>query len=121
VRRTGDHLVAAWDGEGLYVSNNLFVVLPRARASAAEQRAVVALLNSSLLTWCFRAQVPRVGRLFAELKIQHLAALPLAPLDRASIGRLDRLAARRDHRAIDALVADLYRLSASERRRAGRV
>jgi tRNA1(Val) A37 N6-methylase TrmN6 len=121
VRRTGDHLVAAWDGEGLYVSNNLFVVLPRARVSAAEQRAVVALLNSSLLTWCFRAQVPRVGRLFAELKIQHLAALPLAPLDRASVGRLDRLAGRRDHGAIDALVADLYRLSASERRRAGRV
>ena len=121
VRRTGAHLVAAWDGEGLYVSNNLFVVLPRARASAAEQRAVVAVLNSSLLTWCFRAQVPRVGRLFAELKIQHLAALPLAPLDGAAVGRLDRLARQPDDRAVDQLVADLYRLSAADRRRTGRV
>lgn len=123
VRRTGDHLVAAWDDEGLYVSNNLFVVLPRAPASAAEQRAVVAVLNSALLTWCFRAQVPRVGRLFAELKIQHLAALPLAPLDPDSVRRLDRLAAarQRDDRAIDQVVADLYGLSAADRRRTDRI
>ncbi len=121
VRRTGDHLVAAWDAEGLFVSNNLFVVLPRGPAPAAEQRAVVAVLNSALLTWCFRAQVPRVGRLFAELKIQHLAALPLAPLDRDSVRRLDRLARQRDERAIDALVADLYDLSAADRRRTHRV
>lgn len=120
VRRTGDHLVAAWDAEGLYVSNNLFVVLPRAAMPAAEQRAVVAVLNSALLTWCFRAQVPRVGRLFAEVKIQHLAALPLAPLDGERVRRLDRLAGRRDEGAIDALVADLYGLSAADRRRTGR-
>ncbi|HEU5059857.1 MAG TPA: hypothetical protein VFU21_25175, partial [Kofleriaceae bacterium] len=92
-----------------------------ARMAAAEQRAVVAVLNSALLTCCFRAQVPRVGRLFAELKIQHLAALPLAPLDRASARRLDRLAGARDQPAIDALVADLYGLSAAERRRTGGV
>ena len=63
VRRTGDHLVAAWEPHGMYVSNNLFVVLPRRETGAAEQRALVAVLNSRLLTWCFRAQVPRVGRL----------------------------------------------------------
>jgi len=125
VRRTGDHLVAAFDEQGLYVSNNLFVVLPRdAGMSAAEERAVVAVLNSALLTWCFRAQVPRVGRLFAELKIQHLAALPLPPLSRAEVRRLDRLACQRAageagpvDRAIDDAVAALYGLSAADRRR----
>jgi len=123
VRRTGDHLVAAFDQEGLYVSNNLFVVLPRAAMSAGEQRAVVAVLNSALLTWCFRAQVPRVGRLFAELKIQHLAALPLPRLTAAMTRRLDRLVCGRaadpaaTDRAIDDAVAELYSLSAADRRR----
>jgi len=127
VRRTGDHLVAAWDERGVYVSNNLFVVLPRQPSSAAEQRALVAVLNSALLTWCFRAQVPRVGRLFAELKIQHLAALPVPRFTPATIRRLDLLCRERAaagdptsiDRAIDDAVADLYRLSAADRRRVG--
>jgi tRNA1(Val) A37 N6-methylase TrmN6 len=131
VRRTGDHLVAAWEPRGAYVSNNLFVVLPRDAATVAEQRALVAVLNSRLLTWCFRAQVPRRGRLFAELKILHLAALPLpapARWDAAAVRRLDRLAAQRARAAdpaavdrvdaaIDAAVESLYRLSPAERRR----
>ena len=67
--------------------------------------------------------MPRVGRLFAELKIQHLAALPLAALDRDSVRRLDRLARQqqRDDRVIDQLVADLYGLSAADRRRTDRI
>ncbi len=131
VRRTGDHLVAAWEPHGHHVSNNLFVVLPRAAASAASQRALVAVLNSRLLTWCFRAQVPRVGRLFAELKIQHLAALPLPPparWDAAAVRALDRLAIRRARAAapaaaaridaaIDEAVETLYGLSPADRRR----
>ena len=134
VRRTGDHLVAAHDPDGLHVSNNLFVVLPRearggGHGGAAAERAMVAVLNSALLTWCFRAQVPRVGKLFAELKIQHLAALPLPPepaWTAAAVRRLDRLARRRAScgadeaaaldAAIDGEVAGLYRLTAAERR-----
>lgn len=130
VRRTGDHLVAAWEPRGAYVSNNVFVVLPRGAASPVEQRALVAVLNSRLLTWCFRAQVPRVGRLFAELKIQHLAALPLplpARWSAAAVRALDRLAVRRAGArddaargrlddAIDAAVESLYGLSPAERR-----
>ena len=130
VRRTGDHLVAAWEPRGHYVSNNLFVVLPRATAGVAAQRALVAVLNSRLLTWCFRAQMPRVGRLFAELKIQHLAALPLPPparWDAAAVRALDRLAAHRARAtgeeaarldaAIDAAVESLYGLSPADRHR----
>src|SRR5690606_17702677 len=131
VRRTGDHLVAAHDPDGLYVSNNLFVVLPRDPRAAGELPALVALLNSALLTWCFRAQVPRVGRLFAELKIQHLSALPLPPPEAftpgaaAALARLARRRARcepgdpaaaRLEAAIDEAVASLYRLTGDERR-----
>jgi len=131
VRRTGDHLVAAHDERGLHASNNLFLVLPRAPgAGAASMRAMVAVLNSRLLTWCFRALVPRVGRLFAELKIQHLAALPHPPGEVFSrrTAALDRLArqragarpgsaaAARLDQAIDDEVEALYGLSPAERR-----
>ncbi len=79
VRRTGDHVVAAFDDRGYYCSNNMFVVLPRAPMSNAEQRAYVAWLNSALVTWYFRTVQPRRGRLFAELKIHHLLDFPVPP------------------------------------------
>lgn len=77
VRRTGDHLVAALDPDGRWVSNNLFVVVPRAAMSTAELAAHVAWLNSAFATWYFRTIQPRTGRLYAELKIVHLADIPL--------------------------------------------
>jgi adenine-specific DNA-methyltransferase len=77
VRRTGDHLVAALDRDGRWVSNNLFVVVPRAAMSTDELAAHVAWLNSAFATWYFRTIQPRTGRLYAELKIQHLTDIPL--------------------------------------------
>lgn len=81
VRRTGDHIVAAVDTSGTWITNNAFVVVPRAPMSAAELRAVVGLLNSAFMTRYFRTVQPRVGRLFAELKINHLADFPLPAAD----------------------------------------
>jgi hypothetical protein len=72
-----------------------------------------------------------VGRLFAEIKIQHLVALPLPPAASwtdAAIAALDRLARRRAaaapdsaeaaalDRAIDERVESIYRLTDAERR-----
>ncbi len=123
--------MAAFDADGLHASNNLFLVLPRAPAGQASLRATVAVLNSRLLTWCFRAMVPRVGRLFAEIKIQHLVALPHPPAatwTEAAIAALDRLARRRAaaapdsaaaaalDSAIDERVESIYGLTAAERR-----
>jgi len=79
VRRTGDRIVAARDRTGLYVSNNAFVALPRPALDDDEIDAWLALLNSAFATWWFRAQVPRTGRAFAELKIRELVALPRPP------------------------------------------
>lgn len=77
VRRTGDRVVAAFDGDGYYCSNNMFVVLPREIMSDDRMRAYVTVLNSRLLTWYFRTVQPRAGRLFPELKINHLLAFPI--------------------------------------------
>jgi hypothetical protein len=77
VRRTGDRVIAARDTEGYYVSNNLFVLLPKSDDVAHMLPAYEALLNSEFMTWYFRVVQPRVGRLFAELKIQHLRDFPI--------------------------------------------
>ncbi len=134
VRRTGDRIVAARDLEGLWVSNNLFVVLPRQPLSGDELAAWAGVLNARLLTWLFRTVQPRTGRLFAELKIRHLAALPApepAPFRRAApaiaerVVALERAAARGDEGSeraaaiqdeLDELVLDLYALPAPARR-----
>ncbi len=124
VRRTGDRVIAAYDPHGLYVTNNLFVLVPRAGMTAAELRAHVALLNSRLMTWYFRTIQPRTGRLFAELKIQHLEGFPLPGTARWSraIAELAELAARGEREGeaavvarVDAVVERLFALRAGDR------
>ncbi|HUH04940.1 MAG TPA: N-6 DNA methylase [Kofleriaceae bacterium] len=117
VRRTGDHVVAAVDTTGTWITNNAFVVVPRAPMSVARLRAVVGVLNSGFMTRYFRTVQPRTGRLFAELKINHLAAFPLPngdinhlarlvePLEHAAAGGTDDPAAAD---ALDAAVEQLY-------------
>jgi hypothetical protein len=103
VRRTGDHVLAALDREGRYASNNFFVVFPRADAGPCSLGldGLCALLNSKFMTWYFRTIEPRKGRIFAELKIKHLATFPLpavvasaSPTACAEIGRLGAERAR---------------------------
>jgi len=78
VRRTGDYVLAAVDLERRYASNNFFLVFPIA-PSGLDLFGLCALLNSRLITWYFRTIEPRVGRVFAELKIKHLTTFPLPP------------------------------------------
>lgn len=112
VRRTGDRVIAAYDSQGYYCTNNMFVVLPRRPMGELEMRAYVALLNSALTTWYFRTVQPRVGKLFAELKIQHLADFPVPPPERWTVGAVHGLAERRD---VDTDVFDLFDLDPSQR------
>jgi type I restriction-modification system DNA methylase subunit len=79
VRRTGDFVMAALDRSGLFASNNLFIVLQKAAGCELSLEALTGILNSRLITWFFRAIQPRVGKLFAELKINQLHLFPLPP------------------------------------------
>jgi len=120
VRRTGDIVVAAYDDGTHYVSNNLFVVVPRNAMPTNTMRAYVTLLNSNFLTWWFRTLVPRKGRLFAELKICHLRSFPLpqpAALTPDALRTLGRWAAKQAARApatsepfMERMVAQLFGL-----------
>lgn len=127
VRRTGDRVICAHDDDGRWVSNNLFVVVPRHAMPRHYRRAYEAILNSSLCTWWFRVQVPRVGRLFAEIKIQHLVDMPLAELDDDRAEALCQLADQRSQpgnprqearldRHIDELVEDIVGISPADGR-----
>lgn len=129
VRRTGDRVLAAFDSQGFYVSNNLFVLLdsttrPTARAAKQYRLAIVALLNSRFMTWYFRAIQPRRGRLFAELKLVHMRDFPLpAPArwaeveaelaSHASTARRKGAAAVAEQ--VNALVERAYEISPRER------
>ncbi len=128
VRRTGDRVIAAFDKEGLYVSNNMFVLLPivaSADGRSREQlRAIVAMLNSRFMTWYFRAIQPRVGRLFAELKLVHMRDFPM-PGKRAWQRVLAPLAALEQEarsagteavaKEVDRLVESAFEISPQER------
>lgn len=108
IRRTGDRIVAAADYENFFASNNLFVAQPKPGV-AIPLEFFEALLNSGLATWYFRAIQPRKGRLFSELKIVHLAALPVP---RAALG--DRLAQVLE---LDKALRDIAAESGSNRRK----
>lgn len=79
VRRTGDHVLAAVDHDGLYASNNFFLMFPKDEAlNHIGLEGLCALLNSSLMTWYFQTIEPRKGRVFAEIKIKHLETFPVS-------------------------------------------
>ncbi len=123
VRRTGDRIIAARDREGYYVSNNLFVLVPRDAEAEADLGAYLGLLGSSLYTWYFRTEQPRIGRLFSELKICHLRGFPIPDARtwasaRGPLGELARALEddpKDELRAhLDELVAELFGLDAEE-------
>jgi len=94
VRRTGDYVMAVPDYDGFFASNNLFVLLEKDRPTQESGETkrpdnllyFTGLLNSRLITWYFRTIQPRVGKLFAELKINHIHDFPL-PLPNSNDSR----------------------------------
>ena len=102
VRRTGDRVIAAVDRKARYVSNNFFLIFS-SRPCHLSLSGLVALLNSDVITWFFRAIEPRKGRAFAEIKIKHLEAFPLPPaiLDAAACARLNKFGEQLEKRALE--------------------
>ncbi len=87
IRRTGDRLVAAYDRDGLYPSNNFFYCLPL-HPDAHRPELLVALFNSDLLSSYLRLVHPIAGRTFAEIKVNHLKALPVPAPGHARLGEV---------------------------------
>lgn len=77
VRQTGDEIIAAVDTNRYLCLNNLHVLEPI--DSDTDLFAIVALLNSKLLTWCLRAMNPEAGEALAEVKKEFVEMLPIPP------------------------------------------
>lgn len=80
IRRTEDKVVATLDDRKYYVSNNLFTLTPKSKTQYS-LKFILAILNSRLISWYFNFIQPRKGRLFAELKINHIDSFPLSRID----------------------------------------
>jgi len=129
VRRTGDYILAAFDEDGYYFSNNVFVCLPR-NESRIDIKFVLGILNSRLSTWFYRTIQPRKGKLFAELKINVLTQIPIKQVSLLEqkplidlvekiikAKRIDGNAEISDEEAlIDSIVYDLFMLSTEEKK-----
>jgi predicted RNA methylase len=119
VRRTGDHVLAAVDRKGWYASNNFFLVFPK-KPCPLDLDGTCALLNSRFITWYFKVIEPRQGRVFAELKIKHLATFPLPSdvLKKNGCRKLNKLGRRGaeslEQAAIDAEVLRLFGLQPAD-------
>ena len=82
VRRTGDKLLAMIDEDKYFASNNFFVLYEKDKLKEKlSLKYLLAILNSSLSTWYFLTIQPRKGKLFAEIKINHLAEIPIYKID----------------------------------------
>lgn len=81
VRRTGDKIIATIDKDGYFVSNNFFVIYKNNPGDKVSLEFILAVLNSHIGTWYFLAIQPRKGKLFAEVKINHLAEIPIPKLN----------------------------------------
>src|SRR3989344_64201 len=79
VRRTGDRIIATIDVNKFYASNNFFVLYNN--TCLYDLKYILTILNSSVGTWYFLAIQPRKGRLFAEIKINHLNEIPIPKLN----------------------------------------
>ncbi|MDR0521706.1 MAG: N-6 DNA methylase [Planctomycetaceae bacterium] len=75
IRRTGDFVLACIDEENYYVSNNVFICLPK--ENSIDLYFFLGLLNSSLITWYYRNAHPQVGQLFPEIKINLINDFPV--------------------------------------------
>ncbi|RAL97726.1 hypothetical protein DOU54_10640 [Agrobacterium sp. MS2] len=85
VRQTGDQVVAAMDTEQHLCLNNLHVLAPK--EGCVNTYGILALLNSSLMTWCLQAMNPEAGEALAEVKKEFVEMLPLP--DPAKLSNLD--------------------------------
>ena len=87
VRQTGDEIIAALDTDQFLCLNNLHVLEPL--DESVDPYAIMALLNSKLLTWCLRTMNPEAGEALAEVKKEFVEMLPVPEIQ--TLGQLGKL------------------------------
>jgi len=78
IRQTSDHIIAAIDSNGLLNLKSVHNVVIKDNASM-NYEYVLCVLNSRLIDFIYRYLVPKIGRVFAEVKAVKLSELPIYP------------------------------------------
>ncbi|MFZ5822730.1 MAG: TaqI-like C-terminal specificity domain-containing protein [Bacillota bacterium] len=118
LRQTADSLRAVYDDQGYYCLNNIHLLVP-ARGDT-NLRALLGLINASVVGRYYRAVAMEAGRLYPQVDLDLLESLPFPDLPAASAAALESLVIERESaapeeaaqvdRRIDALVESLYGL-----------
>lgn len=116
MRQTSDSLRAVYDDGGLYCLNNIHLLVPR--VAEVNLRAMLGLLNSDPVNRYYRAMTMETGRLYAQVDLDIVGAIPTPPLGAELAGALERLVRHRENatsgevarceQAINTLVMRLY-------------
>jgi len=119
LRQTADRLRAVLDEEGYYCLNNIHLLVPARPGTSL--RSLLGLINSGPLGRYYQAVAMEQGRLYAQVDLDLLGALPVPPLSPDAAAELEDLVRRREsaapseaaalERLIDRRVAALYGLS----------
>ncbi len=78
IRRTGDRLTASLDKDGLLVSKNLYLVIPKSKPTADY---LCAILNSRLLNWERKRITRDEGQAFAQISGTEILKLPICQIN----------------------------------------
>lgn len=118
LRQTADSIRAVYDDQGYYCLNNIHLLVP-ARGDA-NLRALLGLINSTVVGRYYRAVAMEMGRLYAQVDLDLLESLPVPEMPADSAAELEALVWQREsaapdeaapvERQIDALVEYLYGL-----------
>jgi len=77
IRQTADRIIATLDPGGMAMGRSVIAITRRRDASL---HALLACLNSRLFTVLYRALAGEEGRIFPQVKVGRLLALPLPPV-----------------------------------------
>jgi hypothetical protein len=114
LRQTSDCLRAVYDDQGFYCLNNIHLLVPR--SPGMPLRGLLGLINSEPMDRFYRAMTMETGRLYPQVDLDLLDALPLPTLSAELWGRLERLVHARENAAslteaahVEVLINDLVK------------
>lgn len=81
-RQTADEIIAAFDDKKYYYSNTLHGTM--VTDQDFDPYYVLAILNSKLTTWYYRATTAERGKVFAQIKIDLLKKIPILKISKES-------------------------------------
>lgn len=76
-RRTGVSIIAAYDDEQYFALNTLIVVTPKGDAAPLSLKALLTVLNSSVLDHYYGRKYKSTKTVFSEIQARSVGALPL--------------------------------------------